>query len=150
MQNPSHTSMTPFSLMIMHQWLGSALLVLPSLNEGAGATKLRFSSSFEVAVLAFESPYSISSSSSTTLLHKHPPSVISIDIKGIKWLAVIVYVEVMPHLRSWMMVSASEWLLMITSSFTEQLTLFSVVNIPLTSLYAHSAIMRDCCQMRGS
>lgn len=44
-----------------------------------------------------------------------------------------------------MMVSASDWLLMMMSSFTEQLTLFSVVNIPLTSLYAHSAITRDCC-----
>lgn len=45
-----------------------------------------------------------------------------------------------------MMVSASDWLLVMTSSFTKQLTLFSVVNIPLTSLYAHSAITRDCCR----
>lgn len=51
------------------------------------------------------------------------------------------------HLRSWMMVSASEWLLMIASSLAEQLTLFSMVNIPLMSLYAHSAMMRDCCRM---
>ncbi len=53
------------------------------------------------------------------------------------------------YLRSWMMVSASDWLLMMVSSLTEQLTLFSVVNIPLTSRYAHSAITRDCCWMRG-
>lgn len=63
---PSRTSMTPFSLMIMHQWLGSALLELPSPN--AVCPKLRFKSSLEGVVQALESPYSISSSSSTTLL----------------------------------------------------------------------------------
>lgn len=66
-----HTSMTPFSLMIMHQCVGSALLELPSLPEGAGAAELRLISSFGGAALALESPYSISSSSSTTLLHTH-------------------------------------------------------------------------------
>lgn len=40
-----------------------------------------------------------------------------------------------------MMVSASQ---MLVSSLTEQLTRFSVVNIPLTSRYAHSATTRDC------
>lgn len=45
-----------------------------------------------------------------------------------------------------MMVSASDWLLMLKSSVMAQLTLFSVVNIPLTSLYAHRAITRDCCR----
>lgn len=48
-----------------------------------------------------------------------------------------------------MMVSASEWLLMLKSSVMAQLTLFSVVNIPLTSLYAHRAITRDCCREEG-
>lgn len=43
-----------------------------------------------------------------------------------------------------MMVSASDRLLALVSSLMEQLTLFSVVNIPLTSRYAHSAITRDC------
>lgn len=50
------------------------------------------------------------------------------------------------YLRSWMMVSASDWLLRLKSSAMAQLTLFSVVNIPLTSLYAHTAITRDCCR----
>lgn len=45
-----------------------------------------------------------------------------------------------------MMVSASDWLLRLKSSAMAQLTLFSVVNIPLTSLYAHTAITRDCCR----
>lgn len=48
-----------------------------------------------------------------------------------------------------MMVSASDWLLMLMSSMMEQLTLFSVVNIPLTSLYAHRAITRDCWWEEG-
>lgn len=56
---------------------------------------------------------------------------------------------VRPYLRSWMMVSASDWLLMLMSSVMEQLTLFSVVNIPLTSLYAHRAITRDCWWKEG-
>lgn len=61
--------MTPFSLTIMHQCVGSALLELPSLPEGPGAAELRLISSFAGVVLALESPYSISSSSSTVLLH---------------------------------------------------------------------------------
>lgn len=47
------------------------------------------------------------------------------------------------------MVSASDWLLRLMSSVMAQLTLFSVVNIPLTSLYAHRAITRDCCWEGG-
>lgn len=35
------------------------------------------------------------------------------------------------------------------SSLEEQLDLFSVVNIPLTSRYAHRAITRDSCGARG-
>ena len=42
-------------------------------------------------------------------------------------------------------VSVSDWLLAMASSFVEQVTLFSVVNMPLTSRYAHSVITRDCC-----
>lgn len=48
-----------------------------------------------------------------------------------------------------MTVSVSDWLLMPKSSVMAQLTLFSVVNIPLTSLYAHRAITRDCCWEEG-
>lgn len=57
------TSITPFSLMITHQWEGSALPWPPSL-AGAAAAELWLMSSLADAA----SPYSISSSSSTVLL----------------------------------------------------------------------------------
>ena len=54
------------------------------------------------------------------------------------------------HLSSWKTVSDSDRLRHTTSSRTGQLTvLFSVVNIPLTSRYAHSEITRDCCLGEG-
>lgn len=137
-----HTSITPLSRVTRHQWLGSALLEPPSPTEGPGATKLRFISSFEGPVFELESPYSISSSSSTMLLLEHWRTPSGTTIKS--WFVFCVVVR--RYLRSWMMVSVSDCLLKLKSSVMAQLTLFSVVNIPLTSLYAHRAITRDCCR----
>lgn len=50
---------------------------------------------------------------------------------------------VVPHLMSWMGASVSDWFLKESSS-RELDDWLSVVNIPLTSRYTHSAITFDC------
>lgn len=66
------TSMTPFSRTSMHQWVGSCLPVPPARSAWAALTPAdppRTPSSLLGLVRGFESPYSISSSSSTVLLN---------------------------------------------------------------------------------
>lgn len=71
LEEKKHTSITPLSLMITDQWDGSALLGVPSLVPVPGPAEPRLVSSLAGAALVPDSPYSISSSSSTVLLHKH-------------------------------------------------------------------------------
>lgn len=152
----SRTSITPFSLTIMHQWVGSALIRFPSLCK-TDDKEVRAISSLARALM-LDSPYSISSSSSIVLLHTntekhiHLTSInwilnlfknycnIGVIFKTARVLRAVVVIgcysqqedDVNSYLMSWMMVSASDWSI-IVSSLMEQLTLFSVVNMPLTS-----------------
>lgn len=65
--------------------------------------------------------------------------IITTMMKKERWRMIGVYP------RSWMSVSDSDWLLLTVSSLFKNATLFSMVNMPLTSRYAHSVITRDCC-----
>ena len=137
------TSMVPFSRTSRHQWVGSARKGAGS--RSAGGWLLLRASSLLGLKREPESPYSISSSSSTVGLGASRRSWAACQPQGPKPLPVP---PAPTHLVSEPRPSASEPLRPPSSSRAPPRRL-SVVNMPLRSRYRHSVITLDCCGKRG-